>query len=92
MENEPIISVIIPMYNAERYVEKCLQSMIRQTYKNLEIIIVNDGSTDNSRSICEAYAKQDSRIMLINTENRGAGSARNTGLEKSKRKLHIFCR
>lgn len=84
MEKEPIISVIIPMYNAGRYVEKCLQSIISQTYKNIEIIIVNDGSTDNSQSICEAYAKQDNRIKLINTENRGAGSARNTGLEIAK--------
>lgn len=79
-----MISVIIPMYNAEKYVEKCLNSLIKQTYQDLEIIIVNDGSKDSSRQICEEYVKKDKRITLINTENRGAGSARNTGIEASK--------
>lgn len=79
-----MISVIIPMYNAEKYVEKCLNSLLKQTYKNLEIIIVNDGSKDNSQAICEQYMSQDKRITLINTENRGAGSARNTGIEVAK--------
>lgn len=80
----PMISVIIPMYNAERYVEKCIQSLLNQTYRDLEIIIVNDGSKDRSQEICEKYANQDKRITLINTENRGAGSARNTGIEIAK--------
>ncbi len=79
-----MISVIIPMYNAEKYVGKCLNSLLRQTYKDLQIIIVNDGSKDNSQAICEEFAKQDKRITLINTENRGAGSARNTGIEAAK--------
>lgn len=79
-----MISVIIPMYNAEKYVEKCLNSLLKQTYQDLEIIIVNDGSKDYSREICEEYVKKDKRITLINTENRGAGSARNTGIEASK--------
>lgn len=77
------ISVVIPMYNAERYIRKCLDSIINQTYQNLEVIIVNDGSTDSSREICEEYVLKDKRITLVNTENRGAGSARNTGLEMS---------
>lgn len=84
MEKNPNISVIIPMYNAERYVEKCLESIINQTYKNIEVIIINDGSTDNSKEICENFAKKDNRIKVITTENRGAGSARNTGLEMAK--------
>lgn len=79
-----MISVVIPMYNAEKYVEKCLNSLLKQTYKDLEIIIVNDGSKDNSQAICERYVSQDKRITLINTENRGAGSARNTGIEVAK--------
>lgn len=79
-----MISVVIPMYNAEKYVEKCLNSLLKQTYKDLEIIIVNDGSKDNSQTICERFAEQDKRITLINTENRGAGSARNTGIEVAK--------
>lgn len=79
-----MISVIIPMYNAEKYVEKCIQSLLNQTYQDLEIIIVNDGSKDRSQEICEKYASQDKRITLINTENRGAGSARNTGIETAK--------
>lgn len=79
-----MISVVIPMYNAEKYVEKCLNSLLEQTYKDLEIIIVNDGSKDNSQTICERFAEQDKRITLINTENRGAGSARNTGIEVAK--------
>ena len=81
MKNKMNISVIIPMYNAERYIRKCLDSIISQTYQNLEVIIVNDGSTDSSREICEEYVLKDKRITLVNTENRGAGSARNTGLE-----------
>ncbi len=81
--NEKKISVIIPMYNSEKYIAKCLDSIISQNYENLEIIVVNDGSKDSSKEICEEYVKKDSRIRLINTENRGAGSARNTGLDAS---------
>ena len=80
---KPKISVIIPMYNAEKYVRKCLDSIISQTYENLEIIVVNDGSKDSSREICEEYVQKDSRVKLINKENGGAGSARNTGIEVS---------
>ena len=79
-----MISVIIPMYNAEKYVEKCLKSIINQTYRDLQIIIVNDGSKDNSQAICEEIAKTDKRMILINTENKGAGSARNTGIENAQ--------
>lgn len=75
------VSIIVPVYNVEKYVSRCLESLISQTYKNIEIIIVNDGATDKSRSICEEYEKKDSRIKLINKENQGLGFARNTGLE-----------
>lgn len=84
MEKLPCISIVIPAYNAGKYIEKCLQSIIYQNYKDIEIIIVNDGSTDNTREICEKFVNQDSRIKLINTENKGAGSARNTGIDAAK--------
>jgi len=80
MEN-PLISIIVPVYNVETYLPKCLDSIINQTYENLEIIIVNDGSTDNSPQICEKYAKQDSRIKLLHKKNGGLSSARNAGLD-----------
>lgn len=84
MKNEkcvnPLISVIIPVYNVEEYVERCILSIINQTYKELEIILVNDGSTDNSLSICSYYASKDPRIKIINKSNGGLSSARNAGL------------
>lgn len=75
------ISVIVPVYNAEQFLDKCISSIIDQTYNNLEIILINDGSTDNSLDICEKYADSDSRIILISKENGGVSSARNKGLE-----------
>ena len=90
MQNNPLISVIIPAYNVEKYINRCIESIIYQDYKNIEVIIINDGSTDNTREICEQYIKQDKRIRLINTENRGAGSARNTGIENANGKYFSF--
>lgn len=80
----PLLSVIIPAYNVEEYLSRCIDSVINQSYQKLEIIIINDGSTDNSRSVCEEYAHADSRILLINKENGGQSSARNIGLEIAK--------
>ena len=74
------ISVIIPIYNVEKYLSKCLDSVINQTYKNLEIICVNDGSPDNCHQILEEYKNKDSRIVVIEQENGGEGSARNRGI------------
>ena len=78
------VSIIIPVYNAKKYLANTLDSVIKQTYKNLEIILVNDGSTDNSKDICESYAKIDKRIKVINKENGGVSSARNYGLALAK--------
>lgn len=75
------ISIIVPVYNVEKYLKECLESIISQEYNNLEIILVNDGSTDQSLEICESYCNCDSRFCLINKENGGLSSARNRGLE-----------
>ena len=77
------ISVIIPVYNTSKLLRRCLDSVINQTYKNLEIILINDGSTDDSLSICKEYSQNDSRIILIDKENEGGGKARNAGLDRA---------
>lgn len=75
------ISIIVPVYNVEKCLNRCLDSIINQTLKDIEVILVDDGSTDNSSYICDEYAKQDSRIKVIHKENHGAAAARNTGME-----------
>lgn len=77
----PKVSVIIPVYNVENYLEQCLDSILNQTYRNLEIIVVDDGSTDRSGEICDAYTLRHSNLKVIHKENAGLGMARNTGLE-----------
>ena len=79
---QPLISIIIPVYNAERYLGRCIESVLGQSYKNLEIILVNDGSKDNSGKICDEYAELDKRIIVIHKENGGASSARNVALKQ----------
>ncbi len=81
MDNTKLISIIVPIYKVEKYLEECIQSMISQTYKNLEIILVDDGSPDNCGKICDEYARQDSRIKVIHKENAGVARARNSGLD-----------
>ena len=84
------ISVIVPIYNVEEYLGRCIESIINQTYQNIEIILVDDGSTDNSLSICKEYAIKDRRINIIHKENAGVSSARNIGLKKSKGEFVTF--
>ncbi len=79
--DHPLVSMIIPVYNAEAYLERCLHSVLNQSYDQLEIILVDDGSTDGSGSICDSYALANSRINVIHKENGGLSSARNRGLE-----------
>lgn len=79
----PKISVIIPVYKVEKYLDRCLQSVTKQTYDNLEIILVDDGSPDNCPQICDEWAKKDNRIIVIHKENAGVSSARNLGLDKA---------
>ena len=78
---KPKVSVIVPIYNVENYLAKCIESIINQTLKEIEIILVNDGSTDGSRKIAEEYASLDNRIRIINQENLGQGQARNRGID-----------
>jgi glycosyltransferase involved in cell wall biosynthesis len=82
-EKMDLISIIIPIYNVEKYLKQCLDSVINQTYSNLEIILVNDGSTDSSGEICEQYKKSDKRIRVIHKKNGGLSSARNEGIRQS---------
>lgn len=90
MEKEELISVIVPVYNVEKYLNKCIDSLISQTYQNLEIILVDDGSTDNSGKICDRYEKQDNRIIVIHKVNGGVSSARNAGLSIAHGKYISF--
>ena len=85
-----VISIIIPVYNCKKYLSKCLESVIAQTYNNIEIICINDGSTDNSLEILKKYAQKDSRIIIINQENKKQGAARNRGLDIAKGEYIIF--
>ena len=90
MKNQPLISIIIPVYNVERYLAQCLDSVINQTYRNLEIICVNDGTRDSSGQILEQYAQKDGRIVVIVQENQGLSGARNTGLKHVHGKYIMF--
>lgn len=83
IKNNPKISIIIPVYNTAKYLPSCLNSVVNQTYQNLEIILINDGSTDNSLQIIQKYTKKDSRIKVINQKNQGQSAARNAGLKKA---------
>lgn len=80
MSTQPLISVIIPVYNAEKYLTACIDSVLAQTYANIEVILVNDGSKDSSGKICDAYKSQDIRIKVIHIENGGVSRARNIGI------------
>ena len=84
------ISIIIPIYNKEKYIERCINSVINQTYSNLEIILVNDGSKDRSGEVCDEYKKKDSRIVVIHKENGGCGSARNCGIDAATGEYIMF--
>lgn len=80
----PKISVIIPVYNTEKYLDKCIQSILNQTYTNFELLLINDGSKDNSGNICDKYAKEDNRVRVFHKKNEGVSTARNMGLDNAK--------
>lgn len=85
-----LVSIIMPVYNSEKYIERAIKSVIKQTYKNWELIIVNDGSTDSSKQICEKYSQNDKRIKVINKNNEGVSIARNCGINNSQGKYIMF--
>lgn len=86
----PLISVIIPVYNVEKYLDECINSVVSQTYNNLEIILVDDGSTDNSGKMCDDYLNIDSRITVYHQKNKGLSAARNFGIDKSSGEYIAF--
>ena len=84
------ISVIVPVYNVEKWLNMCIDSILAQTYKNLEVILVNDGSTDKSKDICDSYSKKDNRVRVLNIKNSGQSVARNIGLKEAKGDYILF--
>lgn len=90
MRKNSCISVIVPVYCVEQYLEKCVSSIVNQTYKNLEIILVDDGSPDNCPQLCDDWQKKDKRIRVIHKENGGLSDARNAGLRASSGELVMF--
>ena len=83
MSDNPKISVIVPVYNAEKYLRRCIDSILNQTFTDFEVLLINDGSTDSSGVICDEYAKQDSRVRVFHKENGGVSSARQLGVDKA---------
>lgn len=90
MQHLPLISVIVPVYNAGRYVAECLDSIAKQSYANLEVVMINDGSSDDSGAVCERFAAGDHRFRLINTVNRGVSAARNLGIAEARGRYVMF--
>ena len=90
MEREIKVSVIIPVYNVETYISKCISSVIEQSYKNIEIILIDDGSKDSSGKILDEYEKGDDRITVIHQKNKGVSAARNRGLELASGDYVVF--
>lgn len=85
-----LISVIVPIYNVENYIRQCLDSLLHQTYQNFEVLMINDGSTDASASICREYVAKDARFRYFEKENGGVSSARNLGIERSGGGVHYL--
>lgn len=87
---KPLISIIVPVYNSEKYIKKCLRSIQNQTYENLQVLVVDDGSTDYSWHLIRQFSKKDSRFISIQQENRGAAAARNAALSRAEGKYYTF--
>lgn len=90
MNHAPVFSIIVPVYKVEQYLDRCVQSLIHQTYRNIEIILVDDGSPDHSPAMCDAFARQDSRIRVIHKKNGGLSDARNAGIAAAAGEYLIF--
>ena len=87
-----LISIIIPIYNGEKYLNKCLDSVAKQTYTEMEVILINDGSIDSTEKICKEYCKKNNKFRLISSSNMGASHARNIGIDNAKRKIYWIYR
>lgn len=87
---QPLVSIIVPVYNREKYIARCIESIIAQTYKKIELILVDDGSADSSGMICQKYALRDNRIEYISKDNEGSGFARNTGIDRAEGDFIFF--
>lgn len=84
---QPLISVIVPIYNSEKTLEKCINSLLAQTFKNFELVLVDDGSIDSSGRICDEFAKKDSRIIVIHKQNGGVSSSRQCGIDHAQENI-----
>ena len=87
---KPLVSIIVPVYNVEQYLEQCLTSIVEQTYENIEVILVNDGSNDSSHLIIEQFAKKDPRVKFLTQKNSGISTARNSGIQASTGEFILF--
>ena len=85
-----LISVVVPVYNVKQYLDDCMESIVHQTYENIEIILVDDGSTDGSGEMCDAWKEKDARIKVVHQKNGGLSAARNTGIEASTGEYIVF--
>lgn len=85
-----LVSIVVPVYNTEKYLNRCISSLVNQSYQNIEILLIDDGSTDKSGEICDAWSVKDSRVYVIHKENEGAGITRNLGIEKAKGEYICF--
>ena len=90
MEQEPLVSIIIPVYKVEKFLDECVKSVVAQTYRNLEILLVDDGSPDNCPAMCDAWAARDPRIRVIHKPNGGLSDARNYGLCHAQGEYILF--
>lgn len=90
MQKTPLVSIIVPVYQVKEYISECVESLLAQTYTNLEILLVDDGSTDGSGEICDEYAAKDSRVRVVHQGNQGPSAARNTGLDYAKGEFVAF--
>ena len=90
LNQQPFLSVIVPCYNAEKYIDKCVSSIVEQTYPNLEILLINDGSADNTGTLCDAWQKKDARVRVIHQQNTGSSYARKKGVENATAEYIAF--
>lgn len=89
-DKAPLISIVVPVYKAEMFLSRCIESVLHQTYTNWELILVDDGSPDRCGDMCDAYARRDARILVIHQKNKGLSGARNSGMKNCHGKYFIF--